>query len=77
MRVEEVKKAAVATIARTLLDKVAPACGKPIREMTKADCAAEGGWYMRLAEKLGAKETVGEAGLTDDQLWDLWSSGRP
>lgn len=73
-QVQMVKQAAVAKIARSLLDKVAPACGKPLKEMTKEDCQHEGGWYMRLAGKLKPGQTVQKARLTDKALWDLYVS---
>jgi hypothetical protein len=73
-QVEAVKKAAVATIARTILDKVAPACGKQVRDMTKEDCKREGGWYMQLAAKLKSRQTVRQAKLSDAELWALYQS---
>lgn len=74
VRVDELKKATIGKVARTLLDKIVPGCDKPLRDMTRADCEREGGWYMRLAQKLSPKQTVGSAGLTDEQLWELYSS---
>jgi DNA invertase Pin-like site-specific DNA recombinase len=73
-QVETVKRAAVAKIARTLLDRFAPACGKKIGDMTKEDCIREGGWYTTLATKLRARQTVKQARLTDAELWALYNS---
>ena len=74
--VKMLKKAAVGKIGRVLLDKVAPACGKQLRDMTKQDCRREGGWYMALAGKLKRGQTVKQASITDEELWGIYSDTR-
>lgn len=74
-QVDIIKKAAVAKIARTLLDKIAPVSGKQVQSMTKQDCLREGGWFMRLATKLRGNQTVGQTKITDDDLWKLYNQG--
>lgn len=71
--VEAKAKAVVTTVARTLIDKMAPACGKPVRDMTKQECEREGGWFLKVATKLKPRQTVGQA-LTDEELWALYRS---
>ena len=73
-KVEVVKKATVAKIARILLDKTVPGCGKPLADMTREDCNREGGWYIKIASKLKRGQTVRDAHITDDELWKLYTS---
>lgn len=75
-RAQIVKKAAVAKIARTLLDSTAPACGKQISKMTKEDCRREGGWFMSLAKKLRPRQTVQQANITDEELWAIYKENK-
>jgi hypothetical protein len=72
--VEVVKRAAIAKIGRTLLDKIAPGCGKKLSDMTKRDCEREGGAFVTLAAKLKPGQTVKQAKISNDQLWDLYNS---
>jgi hypothetical protein len=42
-----------------LLDLVMPN-GKTLRESNRTDCKQAGGWYMKLADRLKGKQTVGD-----------------
>lgn len=72
--VAALKKATVAAVGRKILNKIAPACGKRVENMTKEDCCKEGGWYLMLAAKLQPNQTVKQAGLTDEELWELYNA---
>lgn len=45
--------------------------GKKLRHCTGAECAREGGWLLRVAEKIPADATVGNY-LCEDQVRAIW-----
>lgn len=52
------------------LDLVMPT-GKKLRDSTKTECAAAGGWYAAIADRLEPGQIVGNV-FTEDQVREVW-----
>lgn len=54
-----------------LLEMILPT-GKQLRDSTREELIACGGWLVRVAERLDPDQTVGEAGLSEDDIAEAY-----
>lgn len=56
-----------------LLDMLLPN-GKPLRAATREELVECGGWLQKVAEKLKPNQTVGQAGISEQKLRELYTA---
>lgn len=71
---EKIAEKVESRVRIVLLAMVLPT-GKTVRESTREELAELGGWTQRVAEHMRPGQTVGEAGLSEDQLRALYDEG--